>query len=210
MLIIGAGGFAKEVLEICHQNGELENLCFYDDINSGVGGRLFNQFPIIKTPEEAKKYFETTDNRFILGLGNPYFREELYNKFKNLGGKPTSTISSKADIGSYGVNIDSGTNILDGVKISNEVKIGRGVIIYYNSIITHDCVLGDYVQVSPAVSILGQTLIGKSTQIGAGSIILPGIKVGENVKIGAGTIVTKELPDNCTAVGSPAKIIKQE
>ena len=49
MLIVGAKGFAKEVLEICHQNNELENLVFYDDVNDDVNGLLFDKFPILKS-----------------------------------------------------------------------------------------------------------------------------------------------------------------
>ena len=49
MLIVGAKGFAKEVLEVCHQNNELENLVFYDDVNQDIGEQLFNKFPILKS-----------------------------------------------------------------------------------------------------------------------------------------------------------------
>ena len=53
MLIIGAKGFAKEILEILHLRGELENLYFFDDVNDDVHGKLFGQFPILKTISEA-------------------------------------------------------------------------------------------------------------------------------------------------------------
>lgn len=209
MLIIGAKGFAKEVLEVCHQNNELENLSFYDDVNDDVFGKLYNQFPILKSIEEARYYFENIDNRFTIGIGNPLLRRKLYEKFSSLGGILTSTFSNNAIIGSFDISIGSGTNILSGVQISNSVKIGFASIVYYNSIITHDCVLGDFVEVSPAVKILGRVNVGNETQLGAGSCILPDIKLGNNVIIGAGSVVTKDIPDNCTAVGIPAKVIKQ-
>lgn len=79
MLIIGAKGFAKEVLEICHQNNELKNLCFYDDVNEDVYGKLYGQFPILKSEEEVREYFNTIDKRFTIGKGNPGLREKLYN-----------------------------------------------------------------------------------------------------------------------------------
>lgn len=69
--------------------------------------------------------------------------------------------------------------------------------------------IGDFVEISPDVKILGRATIGSFCQLGAGTIILPDIKIGNNVIIGAGTVVTKDLPDNCTAVGVPSKIIKQ-
>ncbi|CEJ68314.1 Putative acetyltransferase EpsM [Chryseobacterium oranimense G311] len=208
MLIVGAKGFAKEILEICHQKNELENLVFYDDVNESAD-LLYDRFPILKSIDTAEEYFRTIDRRFTLGLGNPYLRKKLVDKFINIGGELASTISIKADIGSYEIKIGEGANILDGVKISNDVVIGRASIIYYNSIITHDVKIGDFVEISPDVKILGRATIGNFCQLGAGTIILPDIKIGNNVIIGAGTVVTKDLPDNCTAVGIPSKIIKQ-
>lgn len=207
MLIIGAKGLAKEILQICHDNNELENLCFYDDVNNNVQ-KLYNTFNIIESVETAKNYFNKIDSRFTIGIGNPILREKLYKKLEAVGGKITSTISNNTSIGSYDVSIDKGANILDGVRISNSVKIGKLALIYYNAVITHDCVIGNFVEISPNVNILGRATIGDYTHLGANSTILPDIKIGNNVKIGAGAVVTMNIPDNCTAVGVPAKIIK--
>jgi len=85
MLIIGAKGFAKEILEILHLRKELGNLCFFDDVNDDVHGKLFGQFPILKTISEVQNYFENIDNRFSIGIGNPQLREKLFNKISTLG-----------------------------------------------------------------------------------------------------------------------------
>lgn len=209
MLIVGAKGFAKEVLQICHQNDVLDSLVFYDDVTDDMSGKLYDQFPVLKSIGDAKEYLTSTDNRFIIAVGNPLLRKQLYQKFVEIGGKFTSTISRKADIGSYGVVIGEGCNILDGVKISNDVWLGRGSLVYYNSVITHDCKVGDFVEISPAANILGRVEIGNYTRVGANATILPNLKIGNNVTIGAGAVVIKDLPDDCTAVGVPAKIIKQ-
>lgn len=206
MLIIGAKGFAKEVLEVCHQNNELQNLVFYDDVNSDMRDLLYNQFPVLKNIDQAKDYFENTDNRFTIGIGNPQLRKMLYEKFSSIGGKLTSTLSPRAAVGSYGVRIGDGVNILDGAKISNDVNIGIGSMIYYDSILTHDCSIGNFVEVSPNVKVLGRATVDDFSSLGSGSIILPDIKIGKNVIIGAGSVVTKDIPDNCTAVGIPAKV----
>lgn len=52
------------------------------------------------------------------------------------------------------------------------------------------------------------TYIGDDSIIGIRSIILPGIRIGNQVVIGAGSVVTKDIPDNCIAVGNPAHIVK--
>ncbi|WP_428231308.1 acetyltransferase [Flavobacterium sp.] len=208
MLIVGAKGFAKEVLEILHQLNQLDNLVFYDDVNAEVKGNLFDQFSILKTTQEALSYFTTTDNRFTIGIGNPVLRKIIYDRFIVLGGVFTSTIS-ESNIGNYDVFIGTGSNILSGATISNSVKIGVGAILYYNSIITHDCVIGDFVELSPGATILGRCKVGDYCQIGANATILPDLNIGKNVIVGVGAVVTKDIPDNSLVVGIPGKIIKQ-
>lgn len=209
MLIIGAKGFAKEILEILHEQNQLGNLAFYDDVNKDAPDKLFGRFPIVKSFEAAANYFAEMDNRFTIGIGNPILRKQLKDKFTSIGGIYTSTISNSAILGSYDVNIGDGTNILAGATLSNGIKIGDGCILYYNVIITHDCVVDDFVEISPSAILLGRCKIGSYSQIGANATILPDIVVGKNVIVGAGSIVTKDVPDNSLVVGVPAILRRQ-
>jgi len=208
MLIVGAKGFAKEVLEIFHQKDETENLFFYDDISNDIPDFLYNQFKVLKSENEAKTIFETISNEFTLGIGNPKLRFKLSEKFQNLGGKLTSSISKNAEIGSFGVEIGEGCNILGGVRISNDVKIGKGTIVYYNSIITHDVTIGEFCEISPGVTLLGRCEIGKFVKIGSGAIIFPDVKIGDNAMIASGAVVRNDIPENTMAAGVPATIKK--
>ncbi|MEI9806567.1 MAG: DapH/DapD/GlmU-related protein [Bacteroidota bacterium] len=51
----------------------------------------------------------------------------------------------------------------------------------------------------------GNVKVGRSTFIGANSVIRQGIVIGDNVIIGAGTVVVKDIPDNSTVIGNPAR-----
>ncbi len=209
MLIVGAKGFAKEVLEVLLQNNQTENLVFYDDVNHDTSELIYNTFPILKNTDQAQKYFQEVDSNFSIGIGNPVLRNEMFIKFQNLGGIYSTTISPDSKIGSFNVEIGIGSNILQNVIISNSVKIGIGCLIYYNTIITHDCQIGNFVELSPNSIILGRAIVGDFSSIGANATILPDIKIGKNVIVGAGAVVTKNVPDNCLVVGTPA-IIKKE
>lgn len=52
-------------------------------------------------------------------------------------------------------------------------------------------------------------IIGNNVWIGANASILPGVTIGNNVVIGAGSVVTKDVPDNCVAIGNPCRVIRQ-
>jgi sugar O-acyltransferase (sialic acid O-acetyltransferase NeuD family) len=209
MLIIGAKGLAKEVLEIFHQRNELDNLYFYDDISTGVAEKLYEQFPVLRNMEQVANLFKN-DKRFTIGVGGPAIRFILSNKFKDAGGELVSAISPLAKIGNYGTNIGRGTIIMANTVTTNDVIIGTGCLINPNCTISHDTIIGDFVEVSPGVQITGNCVIGNLCNIGANATILPKVKLGNRVTVGAGAVVTKDVADGLTVVGIPAKPINKK
>jgi sugar O-acyltransferase (sialic acid O-acetyltransferase NeuD family) len=208
MLIIGAKGFAKEVLEVLNQLGQLDYVAFYDDVTDGLPDTLYDQFPIITRANQALNYFENISNKFTLGLGDSITRYKMFKKMQSLGGVLSSTISPYAVIGHYGVIIQDGCNIMTGTVITNDISIGTGCLINLNCTIGHDVTIGKFVELSPGVAISGGCKIGNFCTIGTNATVLPKINIGNNVIIGAGAVVTKDIPDNCLAVGVPAQVIK--
>ena len=209
MIVVGAKGFAKEVLEVLHQLNQLDHLVFYDDVNEDTPHLLYEQFPVLKTKEAAAHYFKTVDNRFTIGVGNPVLRKKLVVKFEAIGGVFISTISPLSQIGHYGNSIGDGCNIMTGSVITNDITIGKGVLINLNCTIGHDSVINDFVEMSPGVHVSGNCIIGAYSNIGTNATILPKVTIGQNVIVGAGSVVTKDVPDNCLVVGIPATIKKE-
>jgi len=209
MLIIGAKGLAKEVLEIFHQKNELENLYFYDNISKDIPDCLYERFPVLKNTKEVLQIFKK-DNRFTLGLGNPLFRLDFYKKFKDMGGILVSVISPSAQIGHFGTMIGDGCTIMAGNIITNDVHIGVGCLINPNCTISHDSLIGNFVEISPGVQVTGNCVIGDYCSIGTGAIILPKIKLGNSVVVGAGAVVRNDVPEGQTVIGIPAKVLTKK
>lgn len=209
IVIVGARGFAKEVLEVISQLHWNNRIFFFDDVNTYEEKFLFKTYEIITNLEELQKRMTDKTWYFTLGLGNPYSRYKLYNKFKVNGGIFLSTISPYAIVGKYGVQIQEGVNIMSNVVITSDVVIKKGALINLSCTIGHDSVIEDFVELSPNVNISGNCIIKEFTQIGTNAIILPDITIGRNCIIGAGAVVTKDIPDNSVAVGIPARVIKK-
>ena len=106
------------------------------------------------------------------------------------------------------MKIGDGSIICAGTIATVDIEIGKHVIVNLDCTIGHDAKLEDYVTVYPSVNISGFVTVGEETEIGTGTQIIQGIKIGRESIIGAGAVVLKELPEKCTAVGSPAKVIK--
>lgn len=174
MIIVGARGFATELFDVVSE--KTTDIAFYDDVNSDIKGYIYNKFPILKSEGEVLKFFESNkSNEYTIGLGNPFLRFKVYEKFNSLGGKITSIISDCARIGNYSVCIGEGTNILPNAVFSSNTSIGKCGLVYYNVVVTHDCKIGDFVELSPNAIILGRCTIGDYTHIGANATILPDI-----------------------------------
>jgi sugar O-acyltransferase (sialic acid O-acetyltransferase NeuD family) len=203
MLIIGAKGFAKELLEAITQDNPKADVSFYDDVSEDLPELLFDKYSIFRNEEEVELYFREKDKRFALGIGNPKLRFNFFEKFTALGGKLTTLISPFATIGKYNL-IREGNNILTNVVVESDNSIGRGCLIHVGSLVSHDVTIGDFCEISPHSNLLGNVTIGDFCSLGTGSIILPGVKLGNNVVVGAGAVVTKDVADNTTVVGVPA------
>ena len=206
MLVVGAKGLAKEILQILEDKNLLSNLVFFDDVNFNEESELYGSYPILRTDEEVLHYFKT-DCRFVLGLGNPKLRKKLCARFESLGGQLITVTDNSISIGNY-IKTHKGHTLMAGVKISNGVKLGKGVLVYYNVIITHDVNIGNFVELSPGCILLGHVVLEDEVQVGAGAIILPKVKIGKRAVIGAGAVVTKDVHSDAVMVGNPAKVIK--
>lgn len=207
MIIVGAQGFAKEVLDIVIslKKWQRSEIVFFDNIN--LKENHLYEFPILHSEKDVSAHFLKFGKEFTLGMGNPLIRKKLNNLFLKFGGKETSLTSPKTTIGNFDTTIGKGTIICEGSIITNSVKIGNNCLINLNTTIGHDSSIGNFVEICPNVSISGNCIIGEGSFIGTGAILLPGITLGKYVTVGAGTVVTKNFPDESKIVGIPSKLI---
>lgn len=203
MVILGASGHAKEVVEVLKLNDYSEEIVLFDDVTADENWpKLFTSYIRLRNIEELKQQFSLTPH-FLIGAGGVKAKRILWNKGINAAGKPASLISKNSSLGSE--KFGEGCSIMQFVFISPDVTLGKGVMVNARVNIHHDVQIGDFSEIAPNAVLLGRCKIGKNTFIGAGAIVLPDIIIGDNCTIGAGAVVTKDVSDNTTVKGNPAK-----
>ena len=106
-----------------------------------------------------------------------------------------------------------------GIEIHPGAKIGRGLVIDHGMgvVIGETAEVGDNCTIYQGVTLGGtgkdvgkrHPTLGNNVLVGAGAKVLGPLKIGDNVKIAANAVVLKEIPDNCTAAGIPARIVRR-
>ena len=201
--IIGAGGHGRVIASVL----QAANVPVAGFIDSGVKGEL--PFPLLGSDEDIPNLMsQGTISSFIIGLGSikggPSLRAELFDKMIDYGLTPAVAIHPMA-IFSPGVKIGAGCAVMAGVVVNTGTSIGKNSIINTGVIIDHDGNIGEHVHIAPGVTLSGNVTIGNHSLIGVGSTIRQGIKVGKNVTLGAGSVAVKNIEDEKTAFGNPAK-----
>ena len=158
MVIIGARGQAKELLNVLYWDGVVKNIFFFDNINKDTPDLLFEKFPVLKTWELLEEHLLKKPN-FTLGVGGPITRLKLSQKVRTLGGHLCSVISKQAFIGKYGNTIGNGVCILPQAIITSDVFVGEGTLVNIGAAIHHDAKIGHYCEVSPGARTLGTTFV---------------------------------------------------
>lgn len=194
MILYGASGHGKVIIDILEANDI--RIDFVVDDNSDISELLdYEVHRNIGMYDEA-----------IISIGSSVIRKQVVSQLTvNRYLKaihPTAIISPRATIA-------EGTVVMQGAIIQTCANIGKHCIINTGASVDHDCNLADFVHVAPHATVAGDVEIGEGSWIGAGAVVKQGVKIGSWCVIGAGAVVVKDVPDNITVVGVPAKDIKE-
>lgn len=197
MIVYGASGHGKVIIEILESNG-ITDIEVWDDAAKPPMWQY-----------EVHRPFTTNKaagDKAVISIGVNATRKKVAEK---LEGKVEFSSAIHADTRiSRRAEIGEGTVVMAGVTINADTKVGKHCIVNTSASIDHDCVLGDYVHVSPNATLSGDVHIGEGTHFGGGAVAIQGIRIGKWCTIGAGAVVIRDIPDYATAVGNPARIIK--
>ncbi|HXH11865.1 MAG TPA: acetyltransferase [Alphaproteobacteria bacterium] len=205
--IYGSGGHAKVVIDAAEQAGLLI-AGVVDDAPEKWGTRLFG-YGIIGGLEALLKTRSEGDHAFV-AIGDNQARQQIANRLDAFGIRLITIVHPSARVG-RAVHLADGCILMPGAIVNADSRIGRGVIVNTAASVDHDCCLGRYVHLSPGARLGGHVQIGDRTWVGINASIIPGCRIGADCIVGAGAVVVRDVADDTTVVGVPAKpLVKTE
>jgi sugar O-acyltransferase (sialic acid O-acetyltransferase NeuD family) len=202
LLIWGAGGHGKVVLDTARSTGRFEHIVFMDD-NSSRAGLTFCECSLVGGPEELHCF---TGSPFIVAVGDNQTRARCFQRAIESGLIPMPLVHTTAIV-SPSATIGRGTVVMAGVIINASAVIGDNCIINSGAVIEHDCTVEAHAHISPGAILGGGVRVETLAHVGMGAVVLPGATVGEESVVGAGAVVLREAPSRCTVIGVPAKAL---
>ncbi len=209
ILIIGAGGHAKVIVDIIKKENKFEILGFLD--NSLKKGKKILGYEVLGNEDDINLLM-SKQNVFggIIAIGDNYSRSLLAKKIKKLCKefKFINCIHPMSSI-AFDVTLGEGNVVMAGATINTSSKIGNHCILNTNSSIDHDNNLQNFSSLAPNSVTGGNVIVGKFSAIGIGATIQQNISIADNCIVGASSLVNKNTKSDSVYYGVPARFIRE-
>ena len=201
VVIMGAGRHGRNVADILRW-ADRPILGFLDDTKAPgsqvVGVEVLGGFGLAQDEQFLRRA------RIHVAIGNPIIRKELTDAVMARGGALASAIHPSAVI-SPSATLGEGLFVAPFVRLASRCTIGTGCILDPYTTVGGDSTLGPFAMLAAHCSLVADSHIGGGTFLGTHVSVL-GVRVGAAAIVGAGSVVTRDLPDNVRAFGTPAKV----
>ena len=208
LVIVGVGGWGRSVhniVEAVNQDQTTWNFLGFLEDNAPSHGGEIHGCPVLGTTDWLHAH---SGVHAIVGVGSPALRRRVALRLEATANPLATLVHPSAWVGNR-VVIGAGTVVHANCVVTTDLRVGKHVLLNIASSITHDDEIEDFATLQPGVNVSGSVRIGEGTELGTGSCVIQGTQIGSWSVIGAGSAVVRDIPDNVTAVGVPAKTIKQ-
>lgn len=202
IILVGAGGHAKTVVDTIERFGKYEIAGFLAP--EPIKKEIYRGYTVIGCDEDMGMVFNLGIRKAVLAvgfIGNSDLRCRLYKKYKQCGFEFPVIIDPAAVVAKDAV-IGEGTYIGRNAVINAEAKIGICCIINTAAIVEHECEIRDFSHIACAGVLCGNVIIGSNTFIGANATVIQECQIGNDCVIGAGSIVRKNVGNRACVVGN--------
>jgi sugar O-acyltransferase (sialic acid O-acetyltransferase NeuD family) len=208
IVVVGAGGHGREAADIVRASivaGRSAVLAGYVDDAHPPGTRMGD---LCVLGDLRWLVENSVQYRAVVAFGHPQTCHRVATGLGEVGVSFTSAIHPTATI-SGSATLGDGVILFPNVVVNTGAIIGAHVTLNVGASVSHDTRVGEFSNLNPGSRIAGNVVIGRGAYVGMGASILQRLFVGDWVVIGAGAVVIRNLASHVTAVGVPARTIKQ-
>lgn len=199
LIIVGAGGFGRQVLSYALELG-LDVSGFVDDDPHALDGTE-TELPVLGTTETLAS---RSDHEFVVAVGDPAARRRLAHAVTAIGGRlrtlvhPSAVVDRTASIG-------IGCIICPFVMVGTSARVGQNVLVNAHATAAHDSIVGADSVLAPFAALNGHVSLGEGVFVGTHASLLPGVRVGDFAKVSAGSVVHADVESGSLVAGNPAQ-----
>lgn len=195
VVVFGAGGFAKSVIDLLRAAGRQRPICVVDDAAQTptdvlgvpvVGGR--SALPLLREHGLGGAV------NAVGAIGRMQTRIDIFAHLEGLGFSLPTLVDPRATV-AQSASVADGAQVFSGAQVCPAASIGKGTIVNTNAVVSHDCSVGDHVHLAPGCLLAGEVTVGDGTLVGMGVTTPIGVRIGAGAIVGNGAVLLGDVPD---------------
>ena len=204
-VILGAGGFGLEALQIVRDIGDLEIVGFVDAL-AAKQSQMVGGVKVLGGDDELERLRREGVRAAFVAIGDSRVRQRLSELLVDLGYHLPAVVHPRAYVAAD-VVVGRGTIVYPGAVVMPGCRFADGVLVNAATSFGHEVTVSRFANINPGAHIAGRVNIGERALVGVGSSILEDRSIGGDARVGAGAVVTKDVPPASTVAGVPATLL---
>lgn len=202
LVLVGAGGLAREVLAVVRRHGPYEAVGVLDD-DPAARGREVAGVPVLGG---LGTLATLPDVAVLACVGHGRVRAGLVTRLAaGVGPERWATVVHPSVEVPDGCTVGAGSVLLAGVVLTADVRVGRHVVLMPHVTLTHDDEVRDAATLAAGATLGGGVRVGPRAYLGMRSAVRERVRVGAGAVLGMGAVLLTDLPDDETWAGVPAR-----
>lgn len=206
LIIFGAGGHGRVVLDILQQARQHKPVGFIDN-NINLRGRRVDGLPVLGDLEALPDLHARGIRAAVVAIGDNGVRRAMADALDQHGFELVCAIHPSAQLAGN-ASIGRGVVIAAGALVCAHCQIGDYAILNTGCIVDHESMIGTAVHICPGVRLAGHVTVESGAFVGIGATVVQNVRVGFEAVIGAGAVVTRDVGPMSTVVGVPARPVR--